>query len=79
MYMAYDVYQHHKQKQKNWLITVIGMTIQHQPKCQGRDSSSSDDSPVSCPAAYMPVELWCSEKHQSACRFWTVPHLAVPA
>lgn len=55
------------------------MTIQHQSKCQGRESTSDGDSPASCPEACMPVELWCSEKPQSACKFWTAPHLAVPA
>lgn len=36
-------------------------------------------SPVSCPIASTQVELWCSERRQSACRFSTALHPAAPA
>lgn len=36
-------------------------------------------SPVSCPTVSTQVELWCSERRQSACRFSTALHPAAPA
>lgn len=36
-------------------------------------------SPVSCPIASTQAELWCSERHQSSCRFSTALHPAAPA